>query len=374
MIALLLDVYVLGVWLVFFRFKWLPFTTAAKISAGVVGAVGILGVLIALNFLHPQSTDARVVQHVVPVATRTSQPARVAEVRVGPNVPVKAGDVLFTLDDRTYRFEVARLEAALVEAERTVPQLRAARDAAAAAARRAESQRGLAQANFDRTAKLRATGAVSAEEADTARRNLDAAADSLAVAAATEAQARIAIDIGAAKVDETRAALGKAKLDLEETVVKAPADGFVTNLQLRPGFVVRPGDPVLTYVCDPEGVVVVTFPQEYLGTIEPGNEVEVCLDFLPGRTLKGAVEAVIQGSGAGQLDATGTLPTVTAPDRAARFPVKVRLAPAEVERYRPPAGASGAAAVYTDYGKGLRVVRRVVLRWYTWLNFVKVGM
>ena len=59
---------------------------------------------------------------------------------------------------------------------------------------------------------------------------------------------------------------------------------------------------------------------------------------------------------------------------AARFPVKVRIDPADAARYPLPVGASGAAATYTDYGKGWRIVRRVVLRWYTWLNYVKVSM
>jgi multidrug resistance efflux pump len=373
-IMLLLYIYLLLVWLVFIRFKLLPFGTASKIAVGVVGAVFVFGILIVVNFLHPQSNDARVYQQVIQVSTRTSQPARVAEVKVAPNVPVKKGDVLFTLEARPFELEAQRLEATLVQAEKAVPQAKAALEGATAAKKRAEDQLQLARTELDRATALRSTGASTQEEIDTRQRNFDVANSSLTAARSAETQARLGIEISTAKADETRAALGKARVDVEETVVKAPADGFVTDLVLRPGFVVRPGEPVLTFVCDPEGVVGVSFPQEYLGAIQAGDEVEVCLDALPGKTLHGKVEAVIPASGAGQLTPTGELPTVTQKAPAARFPVKVRLDPADLERYHPPAGASGAAAVYTEHGKGLKIVRRVVLRWYTWLNYVKVSM
>jgi multidrug resistance efflux pump len=130
----------------------------------------------------------------------------------------------------------------------------------------------------------------------------------------------------------------------------------------------------VTFVCESEGIVVVTMPQEYLRTIKIGNEVEVCLDALPGLTLPGKVEALILASGQGQSAPTGLLPTFLSTSKAARIPIKVRLDGAELARYQIPAGGHGAAAIYTDYGKPFRIVRRVTLRWYTWLNYVKLAM
>lgn len=379
MIALLLDIYLLFVWLIFFRFKLFPFTLAAKITVGVIGAVFVFGLLIVVNFLHPQSMDARVLQHVIQVATRTSAPARVTEVRVAPNVPVKKGEVLFVLDARPFEQEVTRLEAALAEAEQAVPQLKAALDAAVATVSKGEARLKLAQEEEARNRRLVGTGGVSREDYEESVRNLGVAQQAIKEATALAEKARLAYEAKTpagenVTVAQTKAQLAKARIDLEETVVKAPANGFVTNLQLQPGFVVRPGDPVISFVRDPEGVVAVSFPQEYLGTIAVGNDVEVCLDTLPGRTLHGKVEAVILASGAGQLTPTGELPIATQTAAAARFPVKVRIDPADAQRYQLPAGAHGAAAVYTDYGKSMRVIRKVVLRWYTWLNYVKISM
>lgn len=125
MIAFLIDVYVLCLWLIFFKFKLLKFDLKAKICSGVIGVLLCFGVLIAVNFLHPQSLDARVFQHVIPVAANTPHAGPVIDVPVSPNTRVKKGEILFKVDSLPYELEVSRLEAALAEAEQNVPQLKA---------------------------------------------------------------------------------------------------------------------------------------------------------------------------------------------------------------------------------------------------------
>jgi hypothetical protein len=46
----------------------------------------------------------------------------------------------------------------------------------------------------------------------------------------------------------------------------------------------------------------------------------------------------------------------------------------ELELCPVPAGASGAAAIYTDRAPSFKMVRRVMLRWYTWLNYIKLSL
>jgi multidrug resistance efflux pump len=115
MIALLLDIYVLFVWLIFYKFKLLKFDLKAKITTGVVGVLFVFGILIAVNFLHPQSLDARVLQHVIEISPRLPQPGRVIEVPIEPNVPVKKGTILFKIDPRPFELDVDRLTAALAQ-------------------------------------------------------------------------------------------------------------------------------------------------------------------------------------------------------------------------------------------------------------------
>ncbi|HWL11266.1 MAG TPA: HlyD family secretion protein [Planctomicrobium sp.] len=379
MIMLLIDIYVLGLWLIFFKFKLLKFNLTAKISSAVIGVLLCFGVLIAVNFLHPQSMDARVIQHIIPVAANVPHSGPVTEVAVQPNLPVKAGDILFQVDRRPYELEVSRLEAALAEAEQNVPQLEAALAAATAEVDRLKNQLTFAQIEFDRSQKLVAEQAGTQESLDQATRNLDIAKAALRGAQADEEKARLAANAKTSAgenvaVAQLKAELETAKYNLEQTTVRAPVDGMVVNLELKPGFVVPPGEPVLTFVVNPEGIVVVTLPQEYLSFVEPGNEVEVALDMHPGKMIQGKVDAVVWATGQGQLTPSGTLPSVLEKTPAGRFAVKVQIDPSEQNRYRLPAGAAGAAAIYTDYGKPFRIVRKVVVRWYTWLNYLSLAM
>jgi multidrug resistance efflux pump len=379
MIIFLLNVYLLCVWLVFIKFKLLAFDLKAKIAIVIVGFVGIFGLLIAVNFIHPQSMDAIVTKPILEIASRTSQPARVLEVNVEPNKPVKKGDVLFVLDARIAKAEVERLKAAVAEAEQNVPQMKAAYDAELANVEKTKGQLALAEVDERRNKEALPSGTVSQEDYDTAVRNLTIAQNALLESNARAEKARLAYESKTAsgenvQVAQLKAQLIKAEIDVEESTVYAPADGYVTNLQLRPGFVVGPGSPVMSFVSNEAGSVVITMPQEYLQNIELDNEVEVCLDMYPGKTLHGTVESIILASGAGQLDPSGLLPTASSRQAAARFPIKVKLDAADAAKYPLVPGAHGAAAIYTNHVSSFKIIRRVTLRWYTWLNYFKLAM
>lgn len=376
MIAFLTIIYAVAAWLVFSKFKLLPFDLKNKIATGVLGMLFVCGILIAVNFFHPMTLDARVLQHVVQIAVRVPQPSRVVEVPVEPNRPLKQGDVLFRVDPRPYQFEVDRLTAAVASAEKSEPQLQAQLAAAQAASERIEAERALAQSTLDRDLEAQRLnpGAVTPQRLDQEREQVAAAEAGLREAQAQAEAARVALDLLPQTIAQATSQLAAAQLNLDETTVTAPADGFVTVLELRPGFIVTPGQGVMSFVVEPEGVVAATLAQEFSQFVKAGDEAEICLDAYPGRTLHGTVEAVIQATGEGQLAATGVLPTTGEKQPRARIPVKIRLNDADRDAYPLPAGAGGAVAVYTDHGQAFAVVRRVMLRWYTWLNYIKLSL
>lgn len=376
MIAFLLNLYILAVWLVYFKFKWLKFDAKNKVAVGVLGVLFVFGLLMVVNFLHPMTLDARVMQHIVEIAPRVPAPARVVEVPVAPNKPLKKGDVLFRLDARPYEYEVQRSTAAVAAAEQSVPQLKAQLAAAEAAVERIDAERKLAQITLDRNLGIqnRNAGAISQQEVDESREQVAASEAGLRESQAQVEAARAGLDLSDQTIAQANAELAAARLNLEETTVTAPADGFVTVMELRPGFVVAPGQAVMSFVSAPEGVVGATFAQEYAAGIKPGDEAEICLDVYPGKTLRGKVETVIRATGEGQLAVTGMLPTTSQKAAAARIPVKIILSEEDQQRYAIPAGASGAAAVYTDRGTSFQIVRRVMIRWYTWLNYLKMSL
>jgi multidrug resistance efflux pump len=112
------------------------------------------------------------------------------------------------------------------------------------------------------------------------------------------------------------------------------------------------------------------FKQNELHQIEPGNEAEFFIPSLPGEILKAKVESVIYAEGQGQLNVSGNLPTIGLRDMTAnRFAVKLVLD--ETKNYPLlPAGAVGEGAVYTNHLAFLHIIRKVMLRVGTKLNYI----
>src|SRR6185312_3656304 len=115
---ILLGIYSLFVWLIFIKFKWLPWTTPWKVAVAIFPVLAIAGMLLLLNIFAPTTGDVRVVKYIVPVVSQVR--GRVIEVPVENNRPVKKGDVLFRIDPVPYEIEVHSLEAQLVSAEAKV--------------------------------------------------------------------------------------------------------------------------------------------------------------------------------------------------------------------------------------------------------------
>src|SRR6187399_1812265 len=102
---ILVGIYCFFVWLIFIKFKLLPWTTPWKV------AVAIFPVVALLNIFAPTTVDVRVVKYVVPIVSQVR--GRVIEVPVENNRPVKKGDVLFRIDPTPYQNEVNSLSAKL---------------------------------------------------------------------------------------------------------------------------------------------------------------------------------------------------------------------------------------------------------------------
>src|SRR6478609_8534650 len=112
---LLLGIYSGFVWLIFIKWKLLPWTTPWKVAVAIFPVVCIVAMLLLLNIFAPTTTDVRVVNYVVPIVSQVR--GRVIDVRVENNRPVKKGDVLFKIDPTPYQNHVQTLEARLASDE-----------------------------------------------------------------------------------------------------------------------------------------------------------------------------------------------------------------------------------------------------------------
>src|SRR4051794_18329528 len=400
--ALLLGIYAFFVWLIFFKFKWLPWTTATAVVVVTIPIVGLASLMLLLNVVAPSALDVQVVKYVVQVLPRVT--GRGTEVPVEPNRLVKRGDVLFRVDPRPYQFEVNRLEALMAT---TAANVQAQHEDLAAAlalievslnrvtsiqssieATRAKLR--LSQMRATQTRDLATAGAGDQFEAqrwetdvEQQRADLGALLPQLAAgeqevtanrAKAAGLRERVEAKSGGQQADvaQVSALLDDARWKLSETTAYAPADGWVINLQLRPGSTVSqlPLNPVMSFVEQKEQIIVAMFWQNELHEVEPGNEAELALDTYPGRIIKAKVDSIVWAQGQGQLPLTGSLPqTGAAPSPEGRFAVKLVLDDRNKDLFLA-AGARGTGAIYTHHLVPIYLVRKVLLRVSSYLNYI----
>jgi len=414
--ALLLGVYCLVVWLVFIKFKLLPWTTAWKVAVAIFPVVALITLVLLLNVFAPATDDVRVIKYVVPVVAQVR--GRVIEVPVENNRPVKKGDVLFRIDPTPYQNELRALEARFVsdEAKLSVErlrvreaearlvdsvsggrQLREELNAARAQVAALTPQLALAEMRVAQNRELAATGAgnrFDLEQAESTQRELTAQLTSaraveqqvqakldglvggeIASVAATRAQvatARAQVAVAEAQVATTEADLANKRWELEQTSVFAPADGSVVNLQLRVGAFVAgmPFNEVMTFV-ENDYQIYAFFGQNELHQVKPGNEAELHFRTWPGRIIKAHVDSVLWAQGQGQMDASGNLPNTTVAVPPGRFPVKLVVGERDSDVFLA-AGARGDGAIYTDRLKMIHILRTVILRIGAKLNYIVV--
>ncbi len=372
----LLFGYSLVVWLVFFKFKWMKFSIVWGIVSTSVGLHLLIIFMIGLRFVTPLATEAKVIQHTIQLIPRLPNPTLVTEVLVQPNTPVRKGQPLFQFDRRPYQYVVDQLEAQLAGATQNVKVLQADTDIAAQKIVKLKSELAYAQYQEKLSGELAAQGAGPQEEVQKWTAQVAANDAGIREAQAEAARANLSYESQINGVNTTVAAL-QAQLDqaryyLDNTLMVAPEDGTVINLQVRPGMVagdVRLG-AIASFVVDADRYLLADFFQENLKYVKPGQSAEVALDLYPGQIFEGTVEAIWQGSGRGQMLPSGTLPDfkyVPAEVPQGQFAVAIRL---DGDQSRFPIGTQGHATIYTNPSSGFAVLRKISIRGYTWLNFI----
>src|SRR4029453_2976348 len=174
-----------------------------------------------------------------------------------------------------------------------------------------------------------------------------------------------------AQVAQTRAQLANARWLLEQTTTLSPCECYVINLQLRPGAFVAglPLNPVMSLV-EADGQVIAFYNQNELTKVQPGDEAEFALETYPGRIIKGKVDSIVWAIGQGQVQPSGTIPMSTLGTQPpGQFVVKFNLADRDRQLFLA-AGASGDAAIYTQHAAFLHILRKVILRVGSYMNYL----
>jgi len=373
---LLLLIYAFFVWLIFIKFKWLPWNITSQVIVVTIPIIALTMLILFLNIGAPSSHDVRVINYSVQIVPRVT--GRVIEVPVEPNRPIKKGDVLFKIDPVPFqlkvnaaRANVDQLRAKLIGSktnQRTYEeQLKEITSKKAVTSARLE----LARLRAKQYGELASTGAGARFDLEQAQSEVAQLTDDLASLTASEAQARLKTQSRTKDGDQDEVARTKAEIavaeaqladaqwDLDQTTVYAPNDGTVVNLQLRPGQVAAalPMIPVMTFIENGQWVIAL-FSQNEVRKIEPGQEAEIALQMYPGRVIKCKVDSVVWATAGGQVPVSGNLPNIgpMPPGQLA-----VRLFPDDKDLFIA-AGARGFGAIYTDYATMIHILRKVFMR------------
>jgi multidrug resistance efflux pump len=391
--AILLAIYSFFVWLIFIKFKWLPWNTGTQVTVVIIPIVAMAALILTLNVVAPSSADVRVIKYVVQVIPQVR--GRVIEVPVEPNRLVKKGELLFRIDPTQYQNELnvakarlaadeakfAQASAGLVDASAGARQLQEQLKAASGQVRTLQPRLELARLRVRQNRELVATGAGDRFALEQAEANVAELEGQIATAVANEAQvsqqlsarvngeqasvagARAQLATAKAQVDSSRADLASAQWNLDQTSVYAPANGYAINVQLRPGSYVTafPVAPAMSFV-EEEYQVIALYAQNELRLVEPGNPAEFTLQTYPARVIKAKVDSIVWAQGQGQVAQSGALPQTGAfPQVPGRFPVKLLVAERDRELFLP-AGATGHGAIYTEHVHAIHILRMVILR------------
>lgn len=361
--------------IVVFKLFRIPVNQWSLSTAALGGIVGIVLLLLTMNYNHPFTTNARIYYPVTPILTTVK--GRVVEVPVKSNTPLKAGDVLFRIDPEPFQYVLNEKKAALAEAEQNVDQLRASLDQATAATGRADSQLRLAQQNYNRQNELFQKKVVAKAALDTYARNLDAAKQTLTAAKAEQERARLAYtsNIGGVNtaVAQRRAEVADAQFDLDQTTVRAPGPGFVTQLSLRPGMYLVPAQlrTAMLFInsARSDQELGAAFEQNALQRIEAGSDAEVAFDAVPGRVFGAKVRSVVDAIAAGQLISSLTLIEPETRTTAGRAMAIIDVTD-EIGDYQIPLGATAQVAIYSEHWHHLSLLRKILLRMRSWENYI----
>jgi multidrug resistance efflux pump len=280
-----------------------------KVTNGLIIAIAVsLGVSIVSDRIVPSTDNARVKGYVVPVKPQVS--GQVIDIQVRPNQLVSEGDILISLNPVDYEIAVKKAEQDLEIAGQNVGAQTASIASAQARLTSAVVERDNVELQTRRVLGLAEKGVVSDSEADKARANLATARANVANAQADLERANRQLGAEGEENSQIKAALlalEKAQLDLERTVVRAPTNGGVSNFSLSEGFYASAGQPIMTFVSSDSIWIEAYFRENSLGNIQPGNEVEIALDFAPGKVVKGRISSVDWGVDWGQSNQAGKL-------------------------------------------------------------------
>lgn len=313
---LLILTYVSICYIVFKVFK-VPVNQWTVTTAGLIGFVLIIGLMIIMAHCHPYSVAGRHYFRTVPIVSDVK--GLVTNVYAKTNVKLKKGDLIYEIDNLRYKARVSQLQAELEHNQR-----------------RLEEAEKLYKQNAGRLYEVQ-------------KYQL--------------------------KYNQIKSSLDIAKLDLERTKVRAPSDGYVSQFAVQEGMmsVPIPLSPLVTFIPDEGQVYGAAFRQVALNSIEPGFEAEFAFNALPGKIFQGKVLHILPAIAEGEFSGAGKLKKAAPYKDEGRYAVTFVLGD-DIKKYKLPAGSAMKVAVYSHKVEPAAIIRKILIRMVSWQHYLNFEM
>jgi len=313
---LLLILTYTAICVVIFKVFKIPLTKWTVPTAMLGGIVLIGALLIIMNYNHPYSEYSG--EYFITTPINSAVTGLVIDVPVKEESIVKAGDVLFQIDPAPFKSRVDSLKA----------------------------QVALAKSDLDRSNILLPKGAISVREQEMIQ----------------------------TRFNQLTADLRGAEFDLDQTIVRAPTDGYVTQVALRPGMLSAaiPLRPVMIFVHKENNFYIGWFRQNSLLRLKAGDQAETTFDGIPGVIFSGKVKFVFPNLVEGQIIPSGSLINSDSLKKSGRIPVVIEITDPKFKEYANalPGGAFGQVAIYTEHFHHVSIIRKILLRMAAWMSYI----
>ncbi|MCQ8229811.1 HlyD family secretion protein [Pantoea trifolii] len=371
---LIILTYVALAWAVFKIFR-IPVNKWTVPTAALGGIVLVSGLILLMNYNHPYTSLAQKAVIAIPVTPQVT--GIVTEVTDKQNMRIKKGDMLFRLDQTLFKARVDRLNADLVTAIHNIQVLRGQLEESLANTSNVSAERDRLYKNYQRylSGSKARVNPFSEQDIDDARQNYLAQDALVKGSVAEQRQIKSQLDsmVGGeqSQIVSLRAQLAEAQYNLDQTIIRAPSDGYVTQVLIRPGSFASslPLRPVMIFIPEQKRQVIAQFRQNSLLRLAPGDEAEVVFNALPGQVFSAKLLRIIPVVSGGTYQAQGTLQSLTIDAGSDGVLAVVELDP-DVAVDALPDGIFAQVAVYSDHFSHVSVMRKVLLRMTSWVHYL----
>lgn len=276
-----------------------------RMALMILGPVIIIAIVLWYYFAHlgfVSTEDAFVQANIVEVSPRVS--GRIIALPVHDNEHVDKGQILFKLDPASYRVAVAAAEAKLAAVRDQVAALKAQYQALSARIQSAQSRVQFLAREVERNRPLARQQVITSAKLDKLTTELSRARKKITMLKAKRHQ--VLAQLGGNPVQpidenaawrQASAALKQAKLNLADTVVRAPADGMLGRVGVRVGDTLHVGEAAFPLVEMDHVWVKANFKETALTNMRPGQPATVTVDAYPDETWKAHVASISPASG-----------------------------------------------------------------------------